>query len=59
MSRLAIKKAKRGSIIYTEIYKGYDGVFKHKRIYNSKKLENRRYILIVLKVFGVIPRSNY
>jgi transposase len=41
---LAIKKVKRGSLIYTDRYKSYDGLvamgFKHKRIDHSKRFGN-------------------
>lgn len=41
---LAIKKVKRGSIIYTDRYRSYDGLvaigFKHKRIDHSKRFAN-------------------
>jgi len=41
---LAIKKVKRGSLIYTDRYRSYDGLvamgFKHKRIDHSKRFGN-------------------
>lgn len=42
--RLAIKKVKRGSLIYTDCYRSYDGLctygFKHERIEHSRQFAN-------------------
>ena len=42
--REVIKKLKRGSLIYTDRYKGYDGLvmygFSHERIDHSKRFAN-------------------
>jgi transposase len=46
--RETIKKAKRGSLIYTDKFKSYDGLvmygFKHKRIYKSVKFTKVKFI---------------
>ncbi|MFN4245249.1 MAG: transposase [Brevinematia bacterium] len=58
--RLAIKKVKRGSIIYTEIYKKYDRLvsmgLKHERITTVKCLVMGRFLELCQ---GVITETSW
>jgi len=51
---LAIKKVKRGSLIYTDRFRSYNGLFsygfKHRRIDHGKKFANGKLTSMVSKV---------
>ncbi len=59
--RLAIQKVKRGSLVYTDKYKGYDGLvsygFRHERIDHGKRFGNGRVYINGIEVFWGMRRS--
>ena len=55
-----IRKVKKGSIVYTDKWKGYNSLifngYKHLSVDHSKMFGKVMYTLTVLKVFGVLPK---